>query len=591
MSKTIIILPDGREIASGPETVNAVKSVTFTECVNTGRELTLGSVCANSVEIKLITPAGGLAVNAGDELRVYTVDHGVRRQAGIFIAEKPTRPSPNALHITAYDRIIRLDKDLTGWLESLTGWPYRVLDFARMVATQCGLTLKNEELLNGDYLIQKFKANGITGRRLMEWVGQICAKFCRATPEGDIEFAWYTNKFSLNIAPADFAVPGSGYGAGFDAGTLAITAQRLSATHDGAGNVTVSGLAVVSDDGNGNLTLAVDDGARTGFSYAMGSLSYEDYEVTPIQRVQLHLTDSDAGVTYPALPEGHTYPITGNFLLTNHEPQALEAVAKGIFEAVRHIRYTPCKVTVFDGSHLTAGDIVSVTDTNGKTFTTYIMEHTRQGQRHVFTSAGSHRRDSAEAVKVEVLSGKMLEVQKRIDSLKVLASQLETTLTEVSKQTTAVELTAESLTTQVKALTTTQTQQGQALEDSKEKTQEALTEFRQEAEKIALRVQSVEDNGIKKVETEMGYTFDDKGLTIQRDGVSIKNTLDKDGMEVSREGEIMLRADKDGVIATDVKVRNFLIVGDHARFENYSNGSDTKRTACFYIEEEEENGN
>ena len=46
---------------------------------------------------------------------------------------------------------------------------------------------------------------------------------------------------------------------------------------------------------------------------------------------------------------------------------------------------------------------------------------------------------------------------------------------------------------------------------------------------------------------------------------------------------VMLQANADGVIATDVTVRNYLIIGTHARFEDYSNGSDNARTACFFI--------
>ena len=42
----------------------------------------------------------------------------------------------------------------------------------------------------------------------------------------------------------------------------------------------------------------------------------------------------------------------------------------------------------------------------------------------------------------------------------------------------------------------------------------------------------------------------------------------------------MLKADASGVEATDVTVNNYLVIGDHARFENYPTG----RTACFYIE-------
>lgn len=586
MIRTCIRLPDGTEVFSGAEAVNAIKSVTFTECVNADRDLTLGSVCANSVEIKLITPGGGLTVNAGDEITVFTVDEeGVRRQVGVFITEKPTRPSANTMSITAYDRVIKLDKDLSTWLESLTGWPYRVVDLARMAASECGLTLKNTELLNGDYLIQKFSGSGITGRKLMEWVGQIAAKFCRATPEGDIEFAWYTNKFNLHVVPAGYTRAGSGYGVAYGNGDLSITAETVSATDDGAGNVTLSGLAVVYDDGNGNFTLAVDDGARTGLPYAMGSLTYEEYETAPIEKVQLRLTDSDIGAVYPQLAEEvNTYILTGNFLLTGHDPAALETVAKGIYEAVCHIRYTPCQVDLFAGSGLQAGDVVTITDANGKTFTTYLMTHTRKGQKDTFTCTGSHRRDSSEAVNRETvrsLSGKMLEVRKSIDGLKVQATSLDSSLAEVREQVAAVDLTAEGLTAEVSSLTTAQSLQ----EDALSQTKEHVSRIQQAADSISLRVKSIEDDGAKKVDTGMGYTFDDKGLTIQKDGEAIKNKLDATGMQVTRSEEIMLRADKDGVLATDVKVRNFLIVGDHARFENYSDGSDTKRTACFYIEE------
>jgi hypothetical protein len=46
---------------------------------------------------------------------------------------------------------------------------------------------------------------------------------------------------------------------------------------------------------------------------------------------------------------------------------------------------------------------------------------------------------------------------------------------------------------------------------------------------------------------------------------------------------ILLQADRDGVKAVDVSVGNYLIVGDHARFEDYSSADDEKRTACFWI--------
>jgi len=41
-----------------------------------------------------------------------------------------------------------------------------------------------------------------------------------------------------------------------------------------------------------------------------------------------------------------------------------------------------------------------------------------------------------------------------------------------------------------------------------------------------------------------------------------------------------LQANDKGVVAADVTVRNYLIMGSHARFEDYGAG----RTACFWLE-------
>lgn len=112
---------------------------------------------------------------------------------------------------------------------------------------------------------------------------------------------------------------------------------------------------------------------------------------------------------------------------------------------------------------------------------------------------------------------------------------------------------------------------------------ESIAAIQESASKVEIRITQIEQNGVDKVKTSMGYTFDDSGLTISKDGEQIKNTLDHKGMTVKRGDEIMLSADKDGVIATDVKVRNYLIIGEHARVEDYTNGSDSKRTAVFWI--------
>ena len=110
-----------------------------------------------------------------------------------------------------------------------------------------------------------------------------------------------------------------------------------------------------------------------------------------------------------------------------------------------------------------------------------------------------------------------------------------------------------------------------------------ITQIEQQANGIEVRVQSIQENGASKVVTGAGYKFSDEGLVISRENEEIENKLDHTGMYVNRGGTVMLQANSKGVVATDVSVRNYLTIGDYARFEDYSSGSDSKRTACFHI--------
>ncbi len=206
MLKNLIVLPDGTEIFSGTAGKPALKQVTLTQQVNVGTELTLGSVCAGRLEAEIFTYGGDVAITPGMELTLYKVaEDGERTKIGLFTAEKTLRPSANVFKVIAYDRICWLEKDLDDWLSSLSGWPYSLEAFAHMVCQACNLNLVHDTLPNGNYPVEKFSAKGITGRRLMQWVGQVCGRFCRATAQGTIELGWYTPR-DITLTPTG-AVP------------------------------------------------------------------------------------------------------------------------------------------------------------------------------------------------------------------------------------------------------------------------------------------------------------------------------------------------------------------------------------------------
>lgn len=569
MLKTLLVLPDGTELFSGAGANDAIVNATVTHCVNAGQELTLGSCCAAMLEAKLLTPGGKLSIGAGQELTVYRVDEkGKRYKVGLFTTEKPTRSSANTLTLTAFDRIIRLDRDLTDWLGKLNQWPYTLQELAEMVCAACDLELAETQLPNGSYSVSQFSADGITGRQLMQWIGQIAGRFCRATPEGKIEFGWYTPAPITLGAEQKRMVQ-----AKISGQDLSIRAVDGVISESGDDITLQSSYIQASDNGKGAVTLQLSDQLQQQYAFQNG-LSFADYTVAPVQKVQLRWSDTDVGAVYPNVAGAvNTYIITGNPLLAGFSAAALQAVAKTLYGQLSSVTYTPCQAKLPADLEIQAGHILTVTDRGGKTLTAYIMTKTQNACVATVECTGSARRESTTAVNnrsYESLSGKMLNLRTDMDGIRVENS-------DNAGKLSRLELDVSGIRGQVQ---TQKTVTGGM--------QTKLTTLEQTAETISARVQTISDNGVSKVTTSFGLTIDGSAVTISRSGTNMENKLNEKGMYVLRDAgtgneTVMLRADADGVVATDVTVGNYLMVGDHARLEDYTDGTDSKRTACFWI--------
>lgn len=332
MLKNVLILPDGTEFT-------AIKSCKLTDCVNDGDEFTIGSAFANIIEATLFDVGAKLSLTAGDEITLYRVaDDGTRTKKGVYVLEKPTRPSANILKLIGYDYITKLDKDLTAWVNSLTGWPYALQNFAGVVCSACGLKLRlTEAIPNAGFPVYKPAKANVTGRQLMRWIGEICCRFVRANADGNIELSGYTPS-GVTVAPS-----GERY-------------------------------------------------------YFQGALSYETYQVAPIEAVQMRLADSENGALWPEVTESsNSYVITGNALLMARVTSDLLPFLEVIAEQMAGFTYTPCKFAMPACLDVEAGSTVEIIDKNGNRFTTCVMTKTTSGQRDTFESTGSYRRDSSTA--------------------------------------------------------------------------------------------------------------------------------------------------------------------------------------------------
>lgn len=306
----------------------------------------------------------------------------------------------------------------------------------------------------------------------------------------------------------------------------------------------------------------ISDSKATGtIQYMQDSLSCKQYQTDVIQRVQLKQADDDVGVIYPADADGNVFAISGNLMLSMLDTPTLEAIAQDLYAKVKDISYTPAECKLFPTCAVNAGDIIKINTVQTGELTVYVMSVYTDSSGTQVSSTGDQNYSDKAAVSSEKYQnpqGRYYLLKKSIDGLKATAKDLQGNISNL-------EQTAEQISASV------------AAQD------EVISQLTIKAGSIEASVQGIIDNGVDKVTTKFGLTIDESAVHIQRSGSEMENRLDETGMYVLRGDTVMLQANKDGVIGTNMTVRNYLIVGSHARFEDYTDDDGNAGTACFYV--------
>ena len=373
--QSVLRLKDGTELKGG-EAGSTLKALTLHTAVNAGQEFTIGSAFSDYIEAEIwADPDGSLQITAGDALTYYRQDDaGSRTKVGVFYAEKPTRTKRNSYKVTAYDTMSKLDADFSGWLRANQAqFPKTIWQLVQLACQRAGVALASSSLpINGSYSVQAFYADDLTCRQIISWAAEAAGCYAHMNADGKLQFLTYTDKRS----------------------TAKIT----------------------------------PDGASNSTAYYADSLSYEDYTVKAIEKVQIRQSDSDVGVIYPdSTTATNTYAVQGNLLLTTGTEANLKSVVQNLYNVLKNVTYTPCKVSVPSSSGLACGQIVHVKDARGREFDTYLMSAIISSGKASFESVGSASRESSSAVNSQSyknLTGKMLEIKTSVDGLEVKASDL-----------------------------------------------------------------------------------------------------------------------------------------------------------------------
>lgn len=377
MLKNLIVKSDGTEIDS-----SLILSCTLTQTLNSGQEFTIGSACTDEIEVEYLAQDDNL-IAKGDVLTLYWVnDSGTKTKVGIYYCEKPNYQglmreisgTSTVYKVVAYDTMSKLDADFSGWLHANQAqFPKTIWQLVQLACQRAGVTLASSSLpINGSYSVQAFYADDLTCRQIISWAAEAAGCYAHMNADGKLQFLTYTDKRS----------------------TVKIT----------------------------------PDGASNSTAYYADSLSYEDYTVKAIEKVQIRQSDSDVGVIYPdSTTATNTYVVQGNLLLTTGTEANLKSVVQNLYNVLKNVTYTPCKVSVPSSSGLACGQIVHVKDARGREFDTYLMSATISSGKASFESVGSASRESSSAVNSQSyknLTGKMLEIKTSVDGLEVKASDL-----------------------------------------------------------------------------------------------------------------------------------------------------------------------
>ena len=180
------------------------------------------------------------------------------------------------------------------------------------------------------------------------------------------------------------------------------------------------------------------------------------------------------------------------------------------------------------------------------------------------TTAETNISQKADSVTVEAIQNDVTTIDGKVVANETAISALQVNTESISASVTRVE---ETTNTKLNSL------EGELVKVQNE------VSLKMDTEKITAEITKIKEEGVERVETSTGFTFDEEGLTIEKTNSEMKTQITEDGMTVYRNDTEVLVADHEGVKAKDLSATTYLKIGGRSRFENYGND----RTGCFWI--------
>ena len=229
------------------------------------------------------------------------------------------------------------------------------------------------------------------------------------------------------------------------------------------------------------------------------------------------------------------------------------------------------------------GDKIDLVTKSGESVSTFLLNDTLEykgslSQKTEWSYEGSDTEAATGPVtiseRLNATYAKVDKVNKQIDLVVSESAANSEHISQLLMDTQNIGMTVSSLQEQVNG--------DQAVTDSEIATLKNQVSMMVTSTDLEIAISNELDDGINKVTTTTGFTFDNAGLNIHRSDSEIETTITEDGMFIKRGYQSVLTANNEGVTAEDLHATTYLIIGETSRFEDYKDGT-KKRTGCFWI--------
>lgn len=297
------------------------ESLSITESLNSGSSIEFVGCISASLKIKLFNVQADVK---GKKIEVY-VTAGETEEIPIFKGKVDT-VTIQAEHafkeIVAYDPMYANGlKDCASWYNALT-YPITLGNIRRGIENVMGFTTDNDVTLINDNIIipekQYENVKALKAITILKSICQINGVFgCVRRTDGYLEYRSLGGAYEPAILGDDFYLGNDTY-------------------------------------------LSSDQIGRTGyftFNFYKDA-EYQEYEVKPVQRVQIRASEEDAGVTVGPY-QGNKYIIQGNIFTYGLDESVLRTIGNNILSKIGSVSFHPCNIKTIGLPFLETGDVIS----------------------------------------------------------------------------------------------------------------------------------------------------------------------------------------------------------------------------------------